>query len=121
MPCRRANTNPNNDQGNANDVRETEGLQITLNDDTGGDNLNLSEYGYPNEYKEYTQQNGETQKYVGNGHGLISSDKTTPHIFLNSISIMHELALDDNQPKSLKVECKLWTNGLDRFFKVSRQ
>ena len=77
--------------------------------------------GYPNDYKEYTQQNVETQKYVGNGHGLISSYNTTPHIFLNSISIMHELALDDNQPKSLKVECKLWTNGLDRFFKVSRQ
>ena len=113
--------NPNIDQNNSYDVGETEGLQITLNDDTGRDNLNLSEYGYPNEYKEYTQQNGETQKYVGNGHGLISSDKTTPHILLNSISIMHELALDDNQPKSLKVECKLWTNGLDRLFKVSRQ
>ena len=114
------NTNLNNNQGNANDVGETEGLQITLNDDISRDNLNLSEYGYPNEDKEYRQENDDLQEYARNGHGLISSDKTTPHILLNSMSIVHELALDDNKPKSLKVECKLWTNGLDRFFKVHR-
>ena len=89
-------TNPNIDQNNSYDVGETEGLQITLNGDPRRDNLNLNEFN-------------------------ISSDKATPHILLNSMSIMHESALDDNKPKSFKVECKLWTNGLDRFFKVCRQ
>ena len=114
-------TSPNIDRGNANDVQETEGLQITLNGDPRSDNLSLNEFNYPNEDNEYRQQNGQTQKSVENRHGFISSDKTTPHILLNSMSIMHELALDDNTPKSFKVECKLWTNGLDRFFKVCRQ
>ena len=83
--------------------------------------MNLNEYGYPNEDNKYRLENDDLQKNVQNGHGLISSDKSTPHILLNSMSIMHEVALDDNEPKSLKVECKLWTNGLDRFFKVDIQ
>ena len=121
MQYRLANTNPNNNQGNAHDVEETEGLQITLNDATSRDNLNLNEYGYPNEENKYRLQNDDLKKNAQNGHGSISSDKITPHILLNSMSIMHEVALDDNEPKSLKVECKLWTNGLDRFFKVAIQ
>ena len=41
------------------------------------------------------------------------------NVFLTSMTIMNQINKEnEKRPRSLKVECQLWTRGFDRSFKV---
>ena len=109
--------NDENNYGNSN----SEILQITSNDDINGYGAYVNEFGYFNADNE--DEDGHIQVDKGSlkkdsDDSMDGTHSETSSVLLNSMVIFLEMGRTEQNIRSLKIECRLWTSGFDRSFKV---
>ena len=101
---------------------EPENLEISSSDDFNGHEPYLNELNYLDPLSEMDfvfpqEENSSSAKL-----STMTKDNLIPkweNVFLTSMTIMNQINKEnEKRPRSLKVECQLWTRGFDRSFKV---
>ena len=101
---------------------EPENLEISSSDDFNGHEPYLNELNYLDPLSEMDFVFPQEENSSSGKISTMTKDNLIPkweNVFLTSMTIMNQINKEnEKRPRSLKVECQLWTRGFDRSFKV---